>query len=116
MASVFKLRNMSSKKNITELAETIKDNFDGELVCSEYQDLNDNTKVLVMNYEKYYFRVSSYVGLSIIVTEYNGTQTAVITGFGGGGGLLNISYGANNSFAKKVVNLLTGSGFEEYEE
>ncbi len=114
MASVFKLRNIFPKKKITELAEKIEDNFDGELVCSEYQDLNDNTKVLVMNYEKYYFRVSSYVGLSIVITEYNGTQTAVVTGFGGGGGLLNISYGANSSFAEKMVEMLIESGFEEY--
>ncbi len=112
MASVFKLRNMAPDKSITELAETIEDNFDGELVCSEFQELNGSAKVLIMNYEKYYFRVSSYVGLSIVITEHNGTQTAVITGFGGGGGLLNISYGANNSFAEKMVNLLTGSGFE----
>lgn len=113
MASVFKLRNMSADKSITELAGIIEDNFDGELVCSEYQDLNDNTKVLIMNYEKYYFRVSSYVGLSVVITEHNGAQTAVITGFGGGGGLLNISYGANSSFAGKMVELLNKAGFEE---
>lgn len=116
MASVFKLRNMFPKKKIIELAEFIKDNFDGELVCSEYQDLNDNTKVLVMNYEKYYFRVSSYVGLTIVITEYNGVQTAIITGFGGGGGLLNISYGANNSFAARMAEVLKKLGFEEYTE
>ncbi len=116
MASVFKLRNMFPKKKITELAETIEDNFDGELVCCECQNLNDSTKVLVMNYEKYYFRVSSYVGLTVVITEYNGTQTAVITGFGGGGGLLNISYGANSSFAEKMVAMLNEAGFEEYEE
>ncbi len=114
MASVFKLKNMSPKEKIIELAETIKDNFDGELVCSEYQDLNDNTKVLVMNYEKYYFRVSSYVGLTMVITEYNGTQTAIITGFGGGAGLFNISYGANESFASKMVEMLSEFGFEEY--
>ncbi len=114
MANVFKLKNMSPKEKIIELAETIKDNFDGELVCCECQDLNDNTKVLVMNYEQFYFRVSSYVGLTIVITEYNGMQTALITGFGGGGGLLNISYGANKSFAVKMVEMLSNLGFEEY--
>ncbi len=114
MANVFKLKNMSPKEKIIELAETIKDNFDGELVCSEYQDLNDNTKVLIMNYEKYYFRVNSYVGMTMVITEYNGTQTAIITGFGGGDSLLNFSYGANKSFAVKMVEMLNNLGFEEY--
>lgn len=114
MANVFKLKNMSPNKKVTELAEIIKENFDGELVCNELQELNDNTKVLVMNYEKYYFRVSSYVGLTIVITEFNGAQTAVITGFGGGEGLLNISWGANNSFASDMVKILKEFGFEEY--
>ncbi len=114
MANVFKLKNLSSNKKITELAGIIEENFDGELVCSELQELNNNTKVLVMNYEKYYFRVSSYVGLTIVITEFNGAQTAVITGFGGGNGLFNISWGANGSFAGDMVELLKELGFEEY--
>lgn len=114
MANVYKLKNNFPNKKVTELAKYIEENFDGELVCNELQELNDNTKVLVMNYEKYYFRVKSYVGLTIVITEYNGAQTAVITGFGGGDGLLNISWGANDSFASEMVKMLKNSGFEEY--
>ena len=115
MANVFKLKNNFPDKKVTELAGIIEENFDGELVCNELQELNDNTKVLVMNYEKYYFRVSSYVGLTIVITEFNTVQTAVITGFGGGNGLLNISWGANGSFAVDMVELLKEFGFEEQE-
>lgn len=115
MANVYKLKNMSPNKKVTELAEYIEENFDGELVCNDLQELNDDTKVLVMNYEKYYFRVKSYVGLTVVITEFNGTQTAVITGFGGGDGLLNFSYGANDSFASDMVKMLKELGFEEQE-
>lgn len=115
MANVYKLKNLSPNEKVTELAKIIEKNFDGELVCNELQELNDNTKVLVMNYEKYFFRVKSYVGLTIVVTEYNGAQTAIITGFGGGDGLLNFSYGANKSFASEMVKMLKEFGFEEQE-
>lgn len=115
MANVFKLKNDFPNKKVTQLAGIIEERFDGELVCNELQELNDNTKVLVMNYEKYYFRVSSYVGLTIVITEFNVSQTAIITGFGGGNGLLNISWGANGSFAVEMAELLKEFGFEEQE-
>ena len=47
------------------------------------------------------------------VTEDMVGQEVVVAGFGGGDGLLNISYGANKSFANKAVKCLTKIGFLE---
>ena len=48
-----------------------------------------------------------------MLTENDECQEVVIAGFGGGQGLLNISYGANKSFASKAVKCLTKIGFSE---
>ena len=49
-----------------------------------------------------------------MLTETDDCQEVVIAGFGGGQGLLNVSYGANKSFATKAVKCLTKIGFVEF--
>lgn len=44
-------------------------------------------------------------------TETVDTQTADITGFGGGEGLFNLSWGANTHFAEEAVRILKRYGF-----
>ena len=51
------------------------------------------------------------MGLSLLLTEDEQSMEAVIAGFGGGDGLLNISWGANKSFAQRVVKILKAYGF-----
>ena len=64
-------------------------------------------------FEEFYFRCSSYVALSVMLTESEDCQEAVVAGFGGGDGLSNISWGANKSFASKAVKTLSKLGFAE---
>ena len=58
-------------------------------------------------------RVESAVSLSVMLTQEENSQDAFIIGFGGGHGLLNISWGANESIAKKAYNALAELGFEK---
>lgn len=47
-----------------------------------------------------------------MLTESEESQTADIAGFGGGEGLLNISWGANFEFAEKAAEILERCGFD----
>ena len=71
----------------------------------------DNTVVLLLVYEKYFFRVNSYATLTVLLTEQGETQTAQIVSSGGGNSMSNISLGANQRFAKKCVQALEEAGF-----
>ena len=64
-------------------------------------------------FEEYYYRVESAVSLTVMLTQEDNSQDAFIIGFGGGHGLLNISWGANESIAKKAYNALAELGFEK---
>lgn len=50
-------------------------------------------KAILICFEEYYYRVESAVSLSVMLTQEENSQDAFIIGFGGGHGLLNISWG-----------------------
>ena len=68
---------------------------------------------ILICFEEYYYRVESAVSLTVMLTQEENSQDAFIIGFGGGHGLLNVSWGANESIAKKAYNALTELGFEK---
>lgn len=110
MAEVRKLNCKPKTRTLGEVIGVIKANLGSEYVC-EANMLGG--KAVLLCFEQYYFRCSNYVSLSIMLTETEECQEAVVAGFGGGDGLLNISYGANKSFANKAVKCLTKIGFLE---
>lgn len=71
----------------------------------------DGAEVWLLVYEKYYFRTGSYNSLTVLLTEQDERHTAEIIATGGGGGIANISYGANRKFAKECIQALTEIGF-----
>ena len=113
MAELIKMCCMTPKMSIAQVAEEMKKNLYSEFVCDERRL---GACAIMFCFEDFYFRCSSYVGLSIMLTENQMCQEAVIAGFGGGDGLLNISWGANKSFAKRAVMALKDYGFEEQRE
>ena len=64
-------------------------------------------------FEEFSFRSGSYVSLSVMLVENEENQEAIVSGFGGGGGLLNISFGANKSIANRAVKILNEFDFVE---
>ena len=110
MAEVRKLICTQKNRSLGEIVGVIKAGLSSEFVC-EAKMLNGNAVLLC--FEQFYFRCSNYVSLSIMLTENEECQEAVVAGFGGGDGLLNMSYGANKSFASKAVKCLCRVGFLE---
>ena len=110
MAEVRKLRCIPRTRSLGEIAGIIKANIGSENVC-ETPMLGG--KAVLLCFEQYYFRCSNYVSLSIMLTENEECQEAVVVGFGGGGGLFNVSLGANKSIAANAVNCLAQIGFVE---
>lgn len=101
--------------DIRELADLLKRKLQeksAELVSENWRTLEDS-KIVLLSFEKFYWRNSSYAGLTVMLTECGSLQTADIIGFGGGSGLLNFSLGANTDFAKLAENLLSSYGFEK---
>lgn len=99
---------------ILELAEILKAEIQGGLVYENCRDLN-SAIVVLMNFERYYFRSGNCAGLTVMLTEKEGTQTADIIGFSGGEGLMNFSWGANSSFANIAAKILQKYDFVEVE-
>lgn len=101
-------------KNIEELADAVKNEFeyDAELVYQTKKDFADGVVVL-LSFEKYYLSNGSYASLTIMLTENYNSQTADIVASGGGEGILNWGWGANESFAGKAVKILNKYGFTE---
>lgn len=88
---------------------------DVERVAHLEHSLGDVQSVLLV-YERYYTRVSSYASLTILLTEHGQTQTADLVSSGGGDGYLNLSLGANRSFAKEYAKALEECGFTTHED
>lgn len=68
-------------------------------------------EIWLLVYEKYYFRTGSYASISVLLTEHGKEQTACIVASGGGGGIVNHSFGANRNFARSCVQVLEECGF-----
>lgn len=101
-------------KSIDELAAVIKQelDFDSDLLYETKKYFGEDSTMLLC-FEKYFMRNGSYASLTVMLAEKGGVQTADIIATGGGSGILNISWGANDSFAEKAVKLLKKYGFEE---
>ena len=87
---------------------------DVEQVAHLEHTAGDIQSVLLV-YERYYARVSGYSSLTILLTEHGQTQAADLVSSGGGDGYLNLSLGANRSFAKEYAKALEACGFTIYE-
>ena len=109
MATIKNLTCTKKMRTLTELTEELKEALCSEVVCEE-KLLNEQGVWLC--FEQYYFRCGGYVALSVILTESDERQDARIAGFDGSG-LANISWGANQSFARKAVKVLAAFGFAE---
>ena len=113
MASVItKMRCGSRRETLHELGQILKEEINGELVHESLRDVGGG-KVLLLSFEKYYFRNGSYASLTVMITEDGHGQVADIIGSGGGEGLFNVSWGANQSFADMAAKTLKMYGFSE---
>ena len=80
-------------------------------LCKQIVHGAEDSCVLLLVYEKYFYRVKSYASLTVLVTHHNGVQTVDIVPSGGGEGFVNFSWGAEERLAKDCVSALTPLGF-----
>ncbi len=61
---------------------------------------------LVVCMEKYFFRNDNYAAVTIVFDNINNGNRVSIVGYGGGDGVLNISFGANYDYARGIADIL----------
>ena len=81
-----------------------------ELICLKERGGTGGQAILLSS-EKYFFRNGNYASLNVMLTEFDGVQRADIVGSGGGNGLLNFSWWANDELAENAQRALEAIGF-----
>ena len=89
-----------------------KDVANPELVVNRIEK-HDQIEILLLVFEKWFFRTNSMAVLTIQIVSDGFEQTATVVGTGGGEGILNLDWGANKDFADAVSKRLKTVGFEE---
>lgn len=97
--------------DIKQLASILRREIKADLISESCQETGGTT-VILLCFEKYYFRIGGYASLTIMLTEYETEQTADIVGSGGGTGVYNFNYGANANFSNAARKLLMEHGFQ----
>lgn len=110
MAGVFTKMSGNGAYSINIAASALIDEINAELVAESRRTVG-KASVVLLSFEKYYMRNGNYASLTVMLTESDGQQTADIIGSGGGGGLFNISWGANSDFAEDAERILLRYGF-----
>ena len=115
MSSAIIKMKRGSETDLAEVSKSILDDFKGdvaELSLEQMSEVN-GIKVLLLILERYYMRNGSMAVSTVQIIDSGEVQQATIIGTGGDEGLMNISLGANQDFARRVAKVLAKLGFEE---
>lgn len=115
MSSAIIKMKRGSETDLAEVSKSILDDFKGdvaELSLEQMSEVN-GVKVLLLILERYYMRNGSMAVSTVQIIDSGEVQQATIIGTGCGEGLMNISLGANQDFARRVAKVLAKLGFEE---
>ena len=115
MSSAIIKMKREAKTDLAEVSKSILDDFKGdvaELSLEQMSEVN-GVKVLLLILERYYMRNGSMAVSTVQIIDSGEVQQATIIGTGGGEGLMHISLGANQDFARRVAKVLAKLGFEE---
>ena len=91
-----------------QICSNLKTTLDADLVEETKYELGE-TRVMMLLFENWYLRTGSFAGLSILITEYHGCQSADIISIGGKE--LLFSLGAEADFAAHGEEILKKLGF-----
>ena len=114
MSSAIIKMKREAKTDLAEVSKSILDDFKGdvaELSLEQMSEVNGVKVLLIL--ERYYMRNGSMAVSTVQIIDSGEVQQATIIGTGGGEGLMNISLGANQDFARRVAKVLAKLGFEE---
>ena len=114
MSSAIIKMKRGSETDLAEVSKSILDDFKGdvaELSLEQMSEVNGVKVLLIL--ERCYMRNGSMAVSTVQIIDSGEVQQATIIGTGGGEGLMNISLGANQDFARRVAKVLAKLGFEE---
>ena len=104
-----------STGSLDEIAEYIGTQFQKSIIEPELafkqSDNIGGVEIMLLVWERYYARNCSYANLTVQLTDDGTLQKATVIGSGGGSGVLNLSFGANSSFAEKAADILQQKQF-----
>lgn len=111
MAEIIKMKKDCALDDmqLEQLAEDLRYGLSPEFICGE--TVCGGSAVL-LSFERYFMRNGNYAALTVLLSRETDSTGAVVIGSAGGGGLLNLSWGANRSFAEDAERILLQSGFE----
>lgn len=90
-----------------EAAVIVREHPSANLVHSEVLELDNQTTVCTLIFEKYYFRASNRAALVVIIENTKGVTGVRAIATGSSQGLIfNIDWGAADNFANSIVSLL----------
>ena len=108
--------NRETLTGLEEIGKKIQEDLSGDFVSSELavRKITEvaDVRVLLMVFEKCYWRNGSMAVTVVQITDSGGEQRAVVAGTGGGEGILNISFGANRDYAERISEALMRMGFQ----
>ena len=95
MSSAIIKMKRGSETDLAEVSKSILDDFKGDVAELSLEQMSEVN------------------GVKVQIIDSGEVQQATIIGTGGGEGLMNISLGANQDFARRVAKVLAKLGFEE---
>lgn len=111
---IFKLKRDRSDSFVS-MADRFSKEMDASVVAAVGNQVGDIQTILYV-FERYYIRTENVASLTVLFTNDGQQILADVIATGAGGGVLNISWGANASFAKIAVDILEKQGFRVLEE
>lgn len=88
-----------------------KESPDAEVAVYNIEHVGE-AEVLLLGFEKYYYRIKSCASVVIQCIHVGDKQVATVSGLGGGTGrLFMMSWGANEDFANIAAGVLKAHGF-----
>ena len=98
MSSAIIKMKRGSETDLAEVSKSILDDFKGDVAELSLEQMSE---------------VNGMAVSTVQIIDSGEVQQATIIGTGGGEGLMNISLGANQDFARRVAKVLAKLGFEE---
>ena len=114
MSSVTISMHRSGEGDLSEVARQLWHELPQslEIICMKERE-GQGGQAILLSCEKYFFRNGNYASLNVMLTEFDGVQRADIVGSGGGNGLTNFSWWANDELAEDAQHILEGMGFSK---
>lgn len=101
----------------SEVMDKIKGQEGADLVYEEFHDIGEGKYCGTLIFEKYFVRVSNRAALIVLINNLDGTTQVTSIATGSSQGIIfNFDWGAANSFAGSIKNILENYIVKEINE